>query len=86
MNSSQRFVNYLLAILGSMFNARNAICLSLLIAFIVGANWALTSLSQSLEFSRFMIFGAVCTVVCGLLRCYLTEGDCARIPHHGRDW
>ena len=34
----------------------------------------------------FMIFGAVCTVVCGLLRCYLTEGDCARIPHHGRDW
>jgi hypothetical protein len=25
-------------------------------------------------------------VVCGLLRCYLTEGDCARIPHIGRDW
>jgi hypothetical protein len=34
----------------------------------------------------FMILGAACTVVCGLLRCYLTEGDCARIPHHGRDW
>jgi hypothetical protein len=34
----------------------------------------------------FMILGAGCTVVCGLLRCYLTEGDCARIPHHGRDW
>ena len=23
----------------------------------------------------FMIMGATCTVVCGLLRCYLTEGD-----------
>ena len=33
----------------------------------------------------FMLLGAGCTVVCGLLRCYLTEGDCARIPHHGRD-
>ena len=34
----------------------------------------------------FMIIGAGCTVVCGLLRCYLTEGDCAKIPHHSRDW
>jgi hypothetical protein len=34
----------------------------------------------------FMILGAGTTVVCGLLRCYLTEGDCARIPHSGRDW
>jgi ABC-type uncharacterized transport system permease subunit len=34
----------------------------------------------------FMIAGASCTVVCGFLRCYLTEGDCGRIPHHGRDW
>jgi hypothetical protein len=34
----------------------------------------------------FMIVGAACTVVCGFLRCYLTEGDCARIPHQGRDW
>jgi hypothetical protein len=34
----------------------------------------------------FMILGAGCTVVCGLLRCYLTEGDCSPIPHHGRDW
>jgi hypothetical protein len=33
-----------------------------------------------------MIIGAGCTVVCGLLRCYLTEGDCSPIPHHGRDW
>ena len=33
-----------------------------------------------------MIIGVGCTVVCGFLRCYLTEGDCARIPHHGRDW
>jgi hypothetical protein len=33
-----------------------------------------------------MILGAGCTVVCGLLRCYLTEGDCSPIPHHGRDW
>jgi len=30
-----------------------------------------------------MLLGAGCTVVCGLLRCYLTEGDCGRIPHHG---
>jgi hypothetical protein len=33
-----------------------------------------------------MIIGAALTVGCGLLRCYLTEGDCGRIPHHGRDW
>ena len=33
-----------------------------------------------------MIIGIACTVVCGFLRCYLTEGDCARIPHHSRDW
>ena len=34
----------------------------------------------------FMIGGAGCAVVCGLLRCYLTEGDCSPIPHSGRDW
>jgi len=34
----------------------------------------------------FLIIGAGTTVVCGLLRCYLTEGDCGRIPHSGRDW
>ena len=34
----------------------------------------------------FMIVGAALTVVCGLLRCYLTEGDCGRVPHSGRDW
>jgi hypothetical protein len=34
----------------------------------------------------FLIFGAGFAVVCGLLRCYLTEGDCGRIPNHGRDW
>ena len=34
----------------------------------------------------FMIVGAGLTVVCGLLRCYLTEGDCGRVPHSGRDW
>ncbi len=34
----------------------------------------------------FMIVGAGAAVVFGLLRCYLTEGDCARIPHHSRDW
>ncbi len=29
----------------------------------------------------FLIGGACLTVVCGLLRCYLTEGDCTdRIP------
>ena len=34
----------------------------------------------------FLIIGAGAAVVCGLLRCYLTEGDCGRIPHSGRDW
>jgi hypothetical protein len=34
----------------------------------------------------FLIIGAGTAVVCGLLRCYLTEGDCGRIPHSGRDW
>jgi len=34
----------------------------------------------------FMIIGAGIAVSCGLLRCYLTEGDCDRIPHSGRDW
>ncbi len=34
----------------------------------------------------FMIIGAGMAIVCGLLRCYLTEGDCERIPHIGRDW
>ena len=34
----------------------------------------------------FMIVGLGCAIVCGFLRCYLTEGDCARIPHHSRDW
>ncbi len=33
-----------------------------------------------------MIGGAALAVVSGLLRCYLTEGDCGRIPHSGRDW
>lgn len=33
-----------------------------------------------------MIFGAVMAVVCGLLRCYLTEGDCGRVSDIGRDW
>lgn len=34
----------------------------------------------------FMVLGAGMTVVCGLLRCYLTEGDCGKIPNSGRDW
>jgi hypothetical protein len=34
----------------------------------------------------FMIIGAGATVLFGMLRCYLTEGDCGRIPHHSRDW
>ena len=33
-----------------------------------------------------MIGGAALAVVCGLLRCYLTEGDCGRVHHTGRDW
>jgi hypothetical protein len=33
-----------------------------------------------------MIFGAAMAVVCGLLRCYLTEGDCGRVSDVGRDW
>jgi glucose uptake protein GlcU len=47
----------------AMFNARNAICLSLLIAFIAGANWALGQLSKSMEFASFMIFGAVTVAI-----------------------
>ncbi len=34
----------------------------------------------------FMIVGAGMAVICGLLRCYLTEGDCGRISDIGRDW
>jgi membrane protein CcdC involved in cytochrome C biogenesis len=34
----------------------------------------------------FLILGAGFAVLCGLLRCYLTEGDCGRITHTGRDW
>ncbi len=34
----------------------------------------------------FLIIGAGSAVICGLLRCYLTEGDCGKIPHHSRDW
>jgi hypothetical protein len=34
----------------------------------------------------FMILGAGTAVACGLLRCYLTEGDCGKVPHAGRDW
>jgi len=34
----------------------------------------------------FMIIGSGIAVTCGLLRCYLTEGDCGKIPQHGRDW
>ncbi|WP_263365164.1 hypothetical protein [Edaphobacter bradus] len=34
----------------------------------------------------FMILGAGLAVSCGLLRCYLTEGDCGRLPQGGRDW
>jgi hypothetical protein len=33
-----------------------------------------------------LIIGAGSAVICGLLRCYLTEGDCGRVPHSGRDW
>ena len=34
----------------------------------------------------FIILGAGTAVICGLLRCYLTEGDCGKVPHAGRDW
>jgi hypothetical protein len=34
----------------------------------------------------FVILGAGAAVICGLLRCYLTEGDCGKSPHPGRDW
>ena len=33
-----------------------------------------------------MLLGALMAVVCGLLRCYLTEGDCGRVSDIGRDW
>jgi hypothetical protein len=36
--------------------------------------------------SLFMILGAGMTVVCGLLRCYLTEGDCGPMHRIWRDW
>lgn len=34
----------------------------------------------------FMIVGVGMAVVCGLLRCYLTEGDCSPVSEIGRDW
>jgi len=34
----------------------------------------------------FMIIGVAMAVVCGLMRCYLTEGDCGRVSDIGRDW
>lgn len=34
----------------------------------------------------FMILGAGMAVVFGLLRCYLTEGDCGPLSRIGRDW
>lgn len=34
----------------------------------------------------YMIAGAAMAVVFGLLRCYLTEGDCGPISRIGRDW
>ena len=34
----------------------------------------------------FMIIGGAMAVICGLLRCYLTEGDCGRVSDIGRDW
>lgn len=34
----------------------------------------------------YMIVGAGMAVVCGLLRCYLTEGDCGPLSRIGRDW
>jgi hypothetical protein len=33
-----------------------------------------------------LIIGAGAAIICGLLRCYLTEGDCGRVPNSGRDW
>jgi hypothetical protein len=38
---------------------RNAICLSLLAAFVAGLSWVLGLLSKSMEFSSFMIFCVV---------------------------
>ncbi len=34
----------------------------------------------------FIIVGSGAAVICGLLRCYLTEGDCGKVPNHSRDW
>jgi membrane protein CcdC involved in cytochrome C biogenesis len=33
-----------------------------------------------------VVLGAGAAVVFGLLRCYLTEGDCGKLPQHHRDW
>jgi hypothetical protein len=46
-----------------MFNARNAICLSLLTAWVVGLSYFLRQLSQSMEFSSFMIFCVVTVAI-----------------------
>lgn len=40
-------------------HTRNAICLAILAAFVAGLGWVLNRLSESMEFSSFMIFGVV---------------------------
>lgn len=42
-----------------IFNARNAICTAILVAFIAALSWALGLLHRSVDLSSFMIFGAV---------------------------
>jgi lysylphosphatidylglycerol synthetase-like protein (DUF2156 family) len=42
-----------------VFNARNAICLSLLIAVMSGLGWGLHALSKAMSFSGFMVFGVI---------------------------
>lgn len=34
----------------------------------------------------YLLIGGGAAVVFGLLRCYLTEGDCGKLPQHSRDW
>lgn len=52
----QRFVNYLLGILGSMFNAPIAICLTLLVAIMSALAYGLKLLSQAIGLPSYMAF------------------------------
>jgi hypothetical protein len=43
----------------SPINAKPAILLTLMVAFVAGLGWAMLALSKNMEFSSFLIFGVV---------------------------